>query len=73
MSNLILSIYARVSNALAREEGQDLTEYALWTGVIALTLTGIGVLAALTGAVDLLGAGIGDCIDFKSSTACAPF
>lgn len=73
MSNLVLSIYAKITNILAREEGQDLTEYALWTGVIALTLTGIGVLLALSGAIDLLGDGIGRCIDFDAATTCNPF
>jgi hypothetical protein len=75
MSDLALRIQIWVTTTLAsmkEERGQDLTEYALWTGVIALTLTGIGVLIALTSAVDLLAAGIGDCIDFNSVSDCNP-
>jgi len=76
MSDLALRIQIWVTTTLAsmqEERGQDLTEYALWTGVIALTLTGIGVLVALSGAVDLLGLGIGRCVDFNKATTCNPF
>ena len=76
MSDLAIRLHIWLSTTLAsvkEERGQDLTEYALWTGVIALTLTGIGALAVLSGAVDLLGTGIGNCIDFNAVTPCDPF
>ena len=50
MSDLALRIQVWVTTTLAslkEERGQDLTEYALWTGVIALTLTGIGATSTL--------------------------
>ncbi|RIK27668.1 MAG: Flp family type IVb pilin [Chloroflexi bacterium] len=36
MLNLALSNYLRLLNSLEREEGQDLVEYALLLGLIAL-------------------------------------
>ena len=45
----MLKHYLRIHNWLAREEGQDLAEYALLIGLIAL---------ALVGAVEYLGGGI---------------
>ena len=57
------------------ERGQDLIEYALLGGLIALTLMAAAVLLALTGALQAMGAGIGRCIDFDSAagSVCAPF
>jgi Flp pilus assembly pilin Flp len=54
------------------EQGQDLIEYAMLGGLIALAIIGVGV-AALTGTLDGLFNGIGRCIDFDSSTSCDPF
>ena len=54
------------------ERGQDLIEYAMLGGLIALAIIGVGVLA-LTGALNDLFNGIGDCVDFDSATACDPF
>ena len=54
------------------ERGQDLVEYAIFTGIIALTLMGVGALF-LTGALAGMATGIGNCIDFNSVTSCAPF
>ena len=58
---------------LKSERGQDLIEYAMLGGLIALTLMAAAVLLAMTGALDSMAAGIGACIDFKKSTTCAPF
>ncbi len=54
------------------ERGQDLVEYAIFTGVIALTLMAVGALF-LTGALASMATGIGNCVDFVSTTPCAPF
>jgi Flp pilus assembly pilin Flp len=54
------------------ERGQDLIEYAMLSGLIALGLIAVGALA-FSGPLTDMATGIGDCIDFKSSTTCAPF
>lgn len=71
---MVTKIYAWVVTHLHREErGQDLIEYAMLGGLIALTLAAASVLLALTGALDDMAAGIGACIDFNNATGCAPF
>jgi Flp pilus assembly pilin Flp len=51
-----------------KEHGQDLVEYALLGGLIALAL---GVAAiAFSGAIADMAEGIGRCIDFRPSTPC---
>lgn len=62
-------VYAKVH---ADERGQDLIEYAMLGGLIALAIIAVGVLA-LSGALTSMFGGIGDCIDFDSGTSCAPF
>jgi Flp pilus assembly pilin Flp len=54
------------------EQGQDLIEYAMLGGLIALAIIGVGILA-LTGALNDLFGGIGNCVDFDSTTTCDPF
>ena len=54
------------------ERGQDLIEYAMLGGLIALAIIAVGVLA-FTGALNSMASGIGGCIDFKASTGCNPF
>jgi Flp pilus assembly pilin Flp len=55
------------------ERGQDLIEYAMLGGLIALALAAVATLGILTGAVSAMAEGIGNCIDFNSGTTCAPF
>ncbi len=64
---LILSHLPR----LRRESGQDLIEYAMLGGLIAIALIGAGLVfgPALTGMAE----GIGFCIDFDAGTDCDPF
>ena len=57
---------------LSSERGQDMIEYAMLGGLIALAIIAVGVLG-FKGAITDMFTGIGDCIDFKSSTTCAPF
>ena len=54
------------------ERGQDLIEYAMLGGLIALAIIGVAV-AALSGALDTMFAGIGNCVDFDAATGCDPF
>jgi Flp pilus assembly pilin Flp len=69
MATYISFVVTWVRNHIASERGQDLIEYAMLSGLIALALTGAAV-AVYTGAVSSMAQGISDCIDFKSSTTC---
>ena len=54
----------------AEERGQDLLEYALLGGMVA-----IGILAAMiifTPALNTMATGIKNCIDFTAGTVCDP-
>ena len=52
MNNLFLSLYVKLQTLTAREEGQDLVEYALLVCLIALAaITGVNKIA---GAVNLV-------------------
>ena len=73
MLSAIQYAHAWVVSHLRDERGQDLIEYALLGGLIALTLMAAAVLLAMTGALQSMGAGIGRCIDFTTATPCAPF
>ena len=56
----------RLRRRLSEERGQDLLEYALLSGVIAV---GIGIMATIllgTGAFTDMGNAIAECIDFDS-------
>lgn len=62
----VLTLKARLSE----ERGQDLLEYVLLGGMVAL-----GILAAMiifTPALQAMATGIKNCIDFTSTTACTP-
>ena len=55
---------------LAEERGQDLLEYALLGGMVA-----VGILAAMvifTPALNAMATGIKNCIDFTDTTVCDP-
>jgi Flp pilus assembly pilin Flp len=65
----VLTLKTRPSD----ERGQDLIEYAMLGGLIALTLMAVAVLTAMTGALDKMATGIGNCIDFQKGTECLPF
>ena len=56
---------------LSRESGQDLIEYAMLGGLIALAIIGAGIF--FQDAIGDMADGIGSCIDFTDSTECAPF
>ena len=56
---------------LSRESGQDLIEYAMLGGLIALAIIGVGFF--FEGAIESMATGIGNCIDFNATTVCSPF
>jgi Flp pilus assembly pilin Flp len=72
----MLSLFVKAQTLLAglhdRERGQDLVEYALFGGLIAIGIIAVGV-AAYTGIINSLTGGIKNCVDFNSATSCAPF
>lgn len=46
MNNLFLTLYVKLQTLMAREDGQDLVEYALLVALIALAaITGVGKVA----------------------------
>jgi len=52
MNNLFLSLYVKLQSLMAREEGQDLVEYALLVALIALAaITGVGKVATAVNTV----------------------
>jgi Flp pilus assembly pilin Flp len=64
----VLSAGARISSRLHDERGQDLMEYALITGGIAIAL--ILAVALFTGQFTNLFTSLKNCIDFKDGTSC---
>lgn len=56
---------------MRRENGQDLIEYAMLSGLIAAAIVAVGILV-YSGALTDMANGIGDCIDFDGATACNP-
>jgi Flp pilus assembly pilin Flp len=61
-----------LSAYIRREQGQDLIEYALLGGLIAAAIVAVIALGAMTGAIEDMATGIGDCIDFDDITNCDP-
>ena len=60
----VLMTYIRTF-APKSEKGQDLIEYAMLGGLIAL--------GVMTGAITDMANGIGDCVDFDAGSVCGPF
>ena len=67
LSVLVTWLKAHISS----ERGQDLIEYAMLGGLIAIALAA-GALV-FSGALAGMASGISSCIDFDSGTTCAPF
>ncbi len=67
----MLKVYTWILAHLRNERGQDLIEYAMLSGLIAAALVAVLALGVLSGAVELMAGGVGDCIDFDSLTPCA--
>ncbi len=60
----------KVRARFGEELGQDLIEYAVLGGLIATALIAAAVLGVYTSAVQIMAAGIKDCVDFNSLTDC---
>ena len=74
IDDTLLTAYAWLVTHLHRDErGQDLLEYALLGGLIAVAITAAGVVAAMTGGLTAMSNGIQDCIDFDGQSPCKPF
>ena len=70
MSTIVTYAMTWITSHLPRSErGQDLIEYAVLSGVIAVAIAGAGFAAYETGLTSLA-SGIKDCIDFKTITSC---
>ena len=72
MLNLFVKAQMAFANLRDEERGQDLIEYSLFGGLIAIGIIAVGV-AAYTGIVNALVGGVEKCVDFNSATVCAPF
>jgi len=73
MTNIGIRVYSFITsmvNRVKEETGQDTLEWALLGGLIALALV-VGFVL-FNGAVTNMVKGIGNCIDFTSSTVCNP-
>ena len=66
MMTAVSGLRARMSE----ERGQDLLEYALLGGLIAVALLAFGVI--FTPFLATMASGIGACIDFTGDTPCNP-
>jgi Flp pilus assembly pilin Flp len=70
MTNLLVKIQSFLSG-LREERGQDLVEYALFSGLIAAAIIAVGV-AGYSGMLTGLMEGLKGCVDFKAGS-CNPF
>jgi Flp pilus assembly pilin Flp len=71
VTNLSIRVYGFLTGLGRREEGQDLIEYALIGGLVAVAvIAAFALLGGSTGPVAAMIDNIGDCIDFESGTAC---
>ena len=69
MVSILNTAIAWIQSRISGERGQDLIEYALLSGVIAVAFTGLAV-GLYTGAVQDMADGISRCVDFNASTLC---
>ncbi len=67
MSTLIIHWFL---SFLRSEAGENLVEYALLGGLIALAIAGVAIMAYSDAITDMFD-GIGRCVDFNSATNCA--
>ena len=71
ITRVVLSVSSFAARLRDEERGQDLLEYALLGGMIAIALLALGVI--FTPALQTMATNIGNCIDFDSiTTDCTP-
>ena len=68
---LIAYLKTWLSLHIRSERGQDLIEYAMLSGLVAIAIAA-GVFV-FSGAISSMATGISHCIDFNSTTPCSPF
>jgi len=66
-----MAAIAGLKARLREERGQDLLEYALLGGLIAVSLMAAALF--LVDPIADMATGIGNCIDFDTGTTCDPF
>jgi Flp pilus assembly pilin Flp len=64
-------VTARLNAGVRDERGQDLIEYSMLGGLLAGAIVAVSYLV-LTGAIDSMFTGIGNCIDWQGDTTCLP-
>lgn len=65
-----MTLAAGLKARLAEERGQDLMEYAVLTGFIAIAAAVALTAAGLTGVLNGMALSIKNCIDFSATTPC---
>ncbi len=70
LTRVMLSVSSFAARLRDEERGQDLLEYALLGGLIAVALVTFGAL--FTPYLQTMAANIGQCIDFDRATDCMP-
>jgi Flp pilus assembly pilin Flp len=71
MQNLLIRVHLWLASLRDEQRGQDLVEYALFGGLIAIGIIAVGA-AAYTGIVNSLVSGIQSCVDFTDG-GCDPW
>ena len=72
MIRYALEMVRNLASRLVKDErGQDLLEYALLGGLIAVSLMAAALF--LVTPLQSMANGIGNCIDFNESSICSPF
>lgn len=67
---VVTFIQSTMANLKNDERGQDLLEYVLLGGLIAVAIIGVGALFGDN--LKEMSANIGDCLDFDKSSVCNP-
>ncbi len=68
LTRVMLSVSSFAARLRSEERGQDLLEYALLGGLIAIALVTFGAL--FTPYLTTMATNIGQCIDFTDNTPC---
>lgn len=71
LSRVMLAV-SGLKARLTEERGQDLLEYALFGGLLAVLIIGAGVFLLLNNPIEALIVGLEGCIDFVAG-GCDPF
>ena len=67
-----LTAFARFTGWLKRERGQDVMEYALLSGGIALAIAAVLLVAPIRTSVQAFATAVGNCIDITADPYVCP-